>query len=66
MRILRKRVIECYRREGVNHYDLCKGPVEEFYNVIIQNDHGQLHPKYENLELRTNPSNLLSGKGETK
>jgi NADH-ubiquinone oxidoreductase subunit 10 len=48
VRILRSRVIECYRREGVNHYDNCKKPVQDFYNIIKKRDYGQLHPDWEN------------------
>ena len=50
VKILRTRVIECYRREGVNHYENCKQPVEEYYNVIVKKDLGQLQPKWANPE----------------
>lgn len=50
VKILRKRVIECYRKEGVNHYDNCKKPVADYYDVIIKKDLGQVQPKWENPE----------------
>ena len=50
VKILRKRVIACYRAEGVNHYENCKEPVQAYYNIISKKDHGQLHPNWENPE----------------
>mmetsp|Transcript_8715 Transcript_8715/g.12389 ORF Transcript_8715/g.12389 Transcript_8715/m.12389 type:complete len:109 (-) Transcript_8715:119-445(-) len=50
VRILRKDVIECYRKEGVNHYDNCKEVNKRYYDVIVQKDVGQVHPKWENEE----------------
>ena len=50
VKILRTKVIECYRREGVNHYDNCKEPVAAYYNVIIRKDLGQLQPDWANPE----------------
>eukprot|EP00542_Grammatophora_oceanica_P021038 CAMPEP_0194031096 /NCGR_PEP_ID=MMETSP0009_2-20130614/4358_1 /TAXON_ID=210454 /ORGANISM="Grammatophora oceanica, Strain CCMP 410" /LENGTH=99 /DNA_ID=CAMNT_0038671165 /DNA_START=113 /DNA_END=409 /DNA_ORIENTATION=+ len=46
VRLLRRDVIECYHREGVNHYENCKEEVQAYYNIIIQKDHGQLQPKW--------------------
>jgi len=46
VRLLREDVIECYRREGVNHYENCKDVTEKYYNVVIKKDMGQLHPKW--------------------
>ena len=46
VRILRKDVIECYRKEGVNHYDKCKDVCEKYYNVVIKKDVGQVHPDW--------------------
>lgn len=43
-------MIACYRKEGVNHYENCKEPVKEYYDVIVQKDLGQLHPKWDNPE----------------
>jgi len=50
VKILRQRVAECYRREGVNHYENCKEPVQDYYNIIIKKDYGQLHPNWANPE----------------
>mmetsp|Transcript_41332 Transcript_41332/g.58168 ORF Transcript_41332/g.58168 Transcript_41332/m.58168 type:complete len:109 (-) Transcript_41332:246-572(-) len=50
VRLLRRDVIECYRREGVNHYDNCKEPVQKYYNVVAKKDLGQLHPNWSNPE----------------
>ncbi|KAL3811877.1 hypothetical protein ACHAXA_005543 [Cyclostephanos tholiformis] len=46
VRLLRRDVIECYRREGVNHYENCKGPVEAYARVVLKQDIGQVHPEY--------------------
>jgi hypothetical protein len=48
VKILRNRVIECYRREGVNHFENCKKQVKDFYEIIKKRDYGQLHPDWEN------------------
>jgi hypothetical protein len=50
VRLLREDVIECYRREGVNHYDNCHEVSEKFYNLIKKKDMGQLHPNWKNTE----------------
>jgi hypothetical protein len=50
VRLLRQKVIECYRKEGVNHYENCKDLNQAYYDVIIKKDIGQLHPKWENPE----------------
>lgn len=50
VKILRQRVIECYRYEGVNHYENCKVQVQDYCNIINKKDHGQLHPNWENPE----------------
>mmetsp|Transcript_9027 Transcript_9027/g.19137 ORF Transcript_9027/g.19137 Transcript_9027/m.19137 type:complete len:112 (-) Transcript_9027:210-545(-) len=46
VRILRKDVIECYRKEGVNHYDNCKEVCERYYRVITKKDLGQVQPNW--------------------
>mmetsp|Transcript_13352 Transcript_13352/g.12949 ORF Transcript_13352/g.12949 Transcript_13352/m.12949 type:complete len:109 (-) Transcript_13352:285-611(-) len=48
VKLLRKKVIQCYREAGVNHYDDCKEHTERYYKVVVQNDVGQVHPKWEN------------------
>ena len=50
VRLLRKDVIDCYRREGVNHYDNCKEVTEKYYKVVVKNDVGQLHPDWADKE----------------
>lgn len=50
VRLLRTDVIECYRREGVNHYDNCKEVNEKYYKVVVKNDVGQLHPDWSNKD----------------
>ncbi|GAX10905.1 hypothetical protein FisN_4Lh144 [Fistulifera solaris] len=44
VKLLRQRVIHCYRKEGVNHYEKCKKEAQDLYNVISQKDLGQLQP----------------------
>ena len=46
VRLLREDVIECYRREGVNHYENCREVGEKLYNVVTKKDLGQLHPNW--------------------
>ena len=46
VRLLRKDVIECYRKEGVNHYENCKEPVEKYSKVVLKRDVGQVNPTY--------------------
>lgn len=46
VKLLRRRVIECYRKEGVNHYENCKNVAQDYYDVIVKKDKGQLHPNW--------------------
>mmetsp|Transcript_30920 Transcript_30920/g.36073 ORF Transcript_30920/g.36073 Transcript_30920/m.36073 type:complete len:109 (+) Transcript_30920:53-379(+) len=46
VRLLRKDVIDCYRKEGVNHYDNCKDVCKRYYDVVVQRDVGQVHPDW--------------------
>jgi hypothetical protein len=48
IRLLREDVIECYRREGVNHYENCKDVAQKFYDLSQKKDMGQLHPQWKN------------------
>jgi len=48
VRLLREDVIECYRRNGVNHYTECKKINQKYFDLIQQKDLGQLHPKWKN------------------
>ena len=47
VRHLRKDVIDCYRKEGVNHYANCKEVNERYYKVVVQRDIGQIHPNWD-------------------
>jgi hypothetical protein len=47
VRLLREDVIECYRREGVNHYQNCQQVNQRFYDLIQQKDMGQLQPNWQ-------------------
>ena len=44
VRLLRQDVIQCYRKEGVNHYENCKAPVERYARVVLKHDVGQVKP----------------------
>lgn len=46
VRLLREDVIECYRREGVNHYDNCQDVAQRYYDQVTQKAMGQLQPKW--------------------
>jgi hypothetical protein len=64
VKILRTRVIECYRREGVNHHENCKAPVKDYYNVIIRKDLGQLQPDWADPEKKEGWHGTVSAKYE--
>jgi NADH-ubiquinone oxidoreductase subunit 10 len=46
VKLLRQRVIACYRKEGMDHYEHCRDVGQAYYDVIIKKDLGQLHPKW--------------------
>ena len=46
VRLLRQDVITCYRKEGVNHYENCKEPVEKYAKLLLKRDVGQVNPTY--------------------
>lgn len=46
VRLLRQDVIACYRKEGVNHYENCKEPVERYVRLVLKRDVGQVNPTY--------------------
>ena len=50
VRLLREDVIECYRKEGVNHYETCRDVAEKYYYLVKKKDLGQLHPHWKNPE----------------
>ncbi|GKY93663.1 hypothetical protein MPSEU_000333700 [Mayamaea pseudoterrestris] len=50
VKILRQRVIHCYRKEGVNHYENCRKEATDYYNTIIKKDMGQVQPEWSNPE----------------
>ena len=50
VKLLRKDVIECYRKAGVNHYDECKEQTEKYYKVVVKRDVGQVHPDWANKD----------------
>jgi hypothetical protein len=50
VRLLREDVIECYRREGVNHYENCQDVAAKYHSVVIKKDMGQVHPNWANPE----------------
>jgi mannitol-1-phosphate/altronate dehydrogenase len=43
---LRQDVIDCYRKEGVNHYDNCKQVTETYYKLVVKQDVGQVQPDW--------------------
>ena len=50
VKLLRQRVIHCYRKEGVNHYENCQKEAADYYKVISKSDLGQLQPKRAGME----------------
>ena len=45
VKLLRQRVIHCYRKEGVNHYENCQQVAQDYYDIITHPQMGQLQPK---------------------
>lgn len=43
--VLRNRVAECYREEGVNHLENCKQVTEEYYKNLKARQLGALYAK---------------------
>lgn len=52
VKLLRQKVIHCYRIEGVNHYENCRDVVQAYYDVVIQKDMGQLQPDWAKPEMK--------------
>mmetsp|Transcript_18889 Transcript_18889/g.24296 ORF Transcript_18889/g.24296 Transcript_18889/m.24296 type:complete len:107 (-) Transcript_18889:191-511(-) len=52
VKILRDRVIACYQKEGVNHYENCRKVGKDYYDIIIKKDNGQLQPEWSNPEMK--------------
>jgi hypothetical protein len=46
VKLLRQKVIQCYRMHGVNHYEECKGVGQAYYDLISKKDLGQLQPAW--------------------
>ncbi|KAL7530073.1 hypothetical protein ACHAWF_003249 [Thalassiosira exigua] len=46
VRLLRRDVIECYRKEGVNHYENCQEQVKTYAKLVLKRDVGQVRPKW--------------------
>lgn len=51
VRLLRQDVIDCFRKEGVNHYDNCQKVKVAYYNVITKHDYGQVQPDWEDKRM---------------
>mmetsp|Transcript_51 Transcript_51/g.86 ORF Transcript_51/g.86 Transcript_51/m.86 type:complete len:109 (-) Transcript_51:101-427(-) len=46
VRILRDRVIACYRKEGVNYHENCRKVGQEYYDLIMSPACGQVQPEW--------------------
>mmetsp|Transcript_881 Transcript_881/g.1815 ORF Transcript_881/g.1815 Transcript_881/m.1815 type:complete len:113 (-) Transcript_881:591-929(-) len=46
VRLLRRDVIECYRKEGVNHYENCREVVDKYAKVVLKRSVGQVQPDW--------------------
>jgi len=46
VKLLRQRVVECYRLEVVNHYENCRKVAHDYYKVATKKDIGQLQPDW--------------------
>ena len=52
VRLLRQKVISCYRAKGVNHYEDCREEAQAYYNVVTKKDMGQVHPEWANPDMK--------------
>lgn len=52
VKLLRERVIECYRKSGVDHYEECRDVGKAYYDIIIKKDLGQLQPNWAKPEMK--------------
>ena len=43
---MRRDVIECYRKEGVNNYENCRDVVDTYSKVVLKRDVGQVNPTF--------------------
>ena len=50
VKLLRQKVIACYREHGVNHYEECREVGQAYYDVIKQKAMGQLQPEWSNAK----------------
>ena len=46
VKLLRQKVIECYRAHGVNHYEECREVGKAYYDLIKQKGLGQVQPEW--------------------
>ena len=52
VKLLRQKVIHCYRKEGVNHYENCREETQALYDVISKKDLGQLQPEWSDPKMK--------------
>jgi hypothetical protein len=52
VKLLRQKVIQCVRTEGVNHYENCLDVTQAYYDTIIKKDMGQLQPDWVKPEMK--------------
>ena len=45
VKMARREVIHCYRKEGVNHYENCKEVAQKYIDLIQTPDYGALKPE---------------------
>ena len=46
VKLMRQRVIQCYRENGVNHYEKCRDVGKAYYDLVAQKAMGQLQPDW--------------------
>lgn len=46
VKLLRQKVIHCYRENGVNHYEKCRDVGQAYFDVITKKDLGQVQPSW--------------------
>lgn len=52
VKLLRQRVINCYREKGVDHYEECRTVAQQYYDTIIDKDMGQVQPEWSKPEMK--------------
>ena len=59
VKLLRRDVIDCQRKEGVNAYENCREVAQAYYDQIQKKDLGQLQPEWSKPEMKEGWGDLI-------